>query len=92
MAIFELSIRSRSEGGNWTDKPDPTYPSRQVEVATDELLREAIWDYFWDLDFRWNLPVGGATDALLVTDIGNGGSLLEEPPIEQPSDPPLGYS
>lgn len=91
MRVFELSIRGKSASGGWSDEPDPDYPSRQVEVATDELLREAIWDYFWDLDHRQNLPVGNYTAALLVTDISSGGVPLEDPPVERASDPPLGY-
>ena len=91
LGIFELSIRSRSVSGNLTDKPDPAYPRRQVEVATDELLREAIWDYFWDLELRWDLPVSDKA-ALLVTDYRGGGVPLEDPPIDHASDPPIGYS
>ena len=91
LGIFELSIRYRSVSGNLTDKPDPAYPRRQVEVATDELLREAIWDYFWDLEFRWDLPVSDKA-ALLVTDYRRGGVPLEDPPIDHASEPPIGYS
>ncbi len=90
MGRFELSIRSSSESGGWNDEPDTVYPSRQVEVATDELLHEAIWDFLWDLDFRWNLPVGD-TAALLVTDLRLGGVPLENPPIHWVADPPIGY-
>lgn len=91
MALFELSIRSRSEFGGWTDKPDSAYPARQVEVQTDELLCEAIWDYLWDLEHRWDLPVSEAA-AVLVKDTRHGGIILEDPPIEHASDPPVGYS